>query len=74
MSLIDIPSGLPTFLISQARDVGRFGYVVSETPGRAFPPGSLGSSVPGTFPSDLLGFLVPLAGDLNRWGWDVTST
>jgi hypothetical protein len=72
MSLIDIPSGIPTFLISQARDVGRFGYVVSATPGQTFEPGSLGSAVKGSFPSNILPFLVPIARDLNRWGWDVT--
>jgi hypothetical protein len=44
---------------------------VSATPGQDFPPGYMGSSVQGTFPPDLLPFLVPLARTLNRWGWDV---
>jgi hypothetical protein len=73
MSLIAIPDGIPTFLISQARDVARFGYSVSATPGQTFESGSLGSAVQGSFPSDLLPFLVPIARDLCRWGWDVTD-
>jgi hypothetical protein len=72
MSLIAIPDGLESFLVSQARAVARWGYTVTANPGQTFEPGSLGSAVQGTWPSDILSFLVSPAKDLSRWGWDVT--
>jgi hypothetical protein len=73
MSLLSVPDGIESFLISSARAVMQWGYQVSQTSGQAFPPGYLGSAVEGTFPSDLLSFLIPHARNLNRFGWDVTD-
>jgi hypothetical protein len=61
MSLLPIPDGIPTWLISEAREVALFGYSVQAASGDA------------TFPSDLLGFLVPTAKRLNIFGWSVVA-
>jgi hypothetical protein len=73
MSLIDIPSGIESFLISQARAVGRWGHVVTANPNRTIEAGSLGSAVQGVWPSTIESFLVSPAKDLARWGYDIDA-
>jgi hypothetical protein len=59
--MLPIPDGLPTWLISEAREIALFGFTVVPAAGDA------------TYPADLLSFLVPTAKRLAIYGWLVTD-